>query len=573
LRTSIFNLWLPALIAVIVLGACDAGDGERGAAGGDVPEEQRYGGTAVIASIGDLQSMNALTASDYNSNSIMREMLFMPLIKYDERIEPLPWLAERWDTVRVAPDTLELTFHIRRDIRWHDGQPTTAEDVAFTFERAVDPRTAFPNASGFALYAPRAELLDPYTVRFRLQPHSDFLDMWYQTSIMPRHILGDVPPAQLIQHPFGTSEPVGNGPFRFARRVPGQEWVFEANPDFPEALGGRPYLDRVVYRYIPEMTTLLTELLTGRIDAYFGVNPNQAEQVNSSPGVRLIESPFRQWVYLAWNTRRPMFQDARVRRALTMAIDRQQIVDALLYGYGEVGRGTLSPAHWSYDPNDPGTVLPYDTAQARRLLAEAGWTPGPDGILRNAQGQQFRFTMITNQGNEVRRDILEIVQAQLRQLGIIAQPRLVEWNTMNQQLQSRERNFDAVVSSWVDYFRKDDKDILHSSNLDNPFQYVGYANPRVDALIDTLGVMMNRDEARPLWREYQHLITQEAPYTPLYIPERLTGVSERLQGVQMDVRGELPTVTEWWILPSQRRAGEATGAQPGAPADTAAQTN
>jgi ABC-type transport system substrate-binding protein len=135
-------------------------------------------------------------------------------------------------------------------------------------------------------------VVDPYTFRVRLRPHAEFLDIWYQTPIMPRHILGDVPPEQLMQHPFGTSSPVGNGPFRFVRRVPGQEWVFEANPDFPEALGGRPYLDRIVYRNIPEMTTLLTELLTGRIDVYIGPNPNQADQIRNGPGC-------------GWSTSRP----------------------------------------------------------------------------------------------------------------------------------------------------------------------------------------------------------------------------------------------------------------------------
>ncbi len=544
-------------------------DDDPGVAAGAVAEEDRYGGTAVIGSYGNLQSFNALTSSDYNSANIQRELLFMPLIKYDEDINPVPWLAERWDTAWVAPDTIEVTWHLRRDIFWHDGPPTTAEDVVFSYERMKDPRTAFPNHERMARYAPRVEAVDSYTVRMRLAPHSEFLDIWYQTPIMPRHILGDVPPAELLTHPF-VNQPVGNGPFRFVRAVPGQEWIFEANPDFTPALGGRPYLDRVVYRNIPEMTTLLTELLTGRIDVYLGPNPNQADQIRSAQGVRLVESPFRQWVYLGWNTRRPQFQDARVRRALTMAINREQIVDALLYGYGDVGRSPVTPAHWSFDGNNQQTLLPYDTAQARQLLAEAGWRPGPDGILRDAQGREFRFTPITNAGNDVRRDILEIVQAQLRPLGIVAQPRLIEWTTMIGILQSSERNFDAVVSSWVDYFQKDDSGILHSRNVDGPYGYVGYANPRVDALLDSLIVTMDRNEAAPLWREYQQLIVEESPYTVLYYPRRLTGVRDRLQGAVMDVRGEFPTVTQWWILPRERRGAAPVVAPQAVPADTPA---
>lgn len=557
--------------SLLLVAGCDNEEGASAGDAADVAEAERYGGTAVVGGYGDLQSMNALVSSDNSSNEIQRNMLFMPLIKYNEDIEPIPWLAERWDTVRATPDSIDLTFHLRRDVNWHDGEPTTAEDVKFTFDRAVDPATAFPNISGFDLYRKTAELIDPYTIRFRLKPHAEVMDMWFQTAIMPEHILGDVPPGELLTHPFGTQSPVGNGPFRFVRRSTGQEWVFEANPDFPEALGGRPYLDRFVYRYIPEQTTLLTELLTGGIDVYTGVNPSEAQRVEQAPNVRLSESPSRQWNYLAWNTRKPMFSDAKVRRALTMAIDRQAIVDALIYGYGQVGRSTVTPAHWSFDPDDDQTLLPYDTAQARQMLAEAGWIDRDnDGVLENAQGQEFRFTVKTNQGNDTRRDMAEIIQAQLAKIGVVAQPQLVEWNTLTKQLQT-ERAFDAVISGWVDYFRKDDSDILHSKNLDSPYQYVGFSNPRADQLLDTLAVLNDREAAAPLWREYQRLMVQQMPYTVMYLPERLNGVNERLQGVDMDIRGELPTVAEWWILPSLRQASGAAARPATAvtPADTA----
>jgi peptide/nickel transport system substrate-binding protein len=545
---------LLGLAALVTMAGCGTGDRSEASSGADIPESERYGGTVVVAGIADLASMNPLTSTDNTSNSIQRDLLFMPLIRYDENINAVPWLAESWDTIRVAPDSIDLIFHIRRDIRWHDGEPTTGEDVVFTFDRAIDPLTAFPNSSGFDQYSREAELIDPYTVRFRLRPHSDFMDMWYQTPIVPRHVLEDVPPEQLITHAFGTASPIGNGPFRFVRRTPGQEWIFEANPDFPEALGGRPYLDRFVYRVIPEMTTLLTELLTGSIDIYLGPNPNQADQIEAAPGVRLAATPGRQWNYLAFNTRLPMFQDPRVRRAIALGLNRQQMVDAMVYGYGTVGRSTVTPAHWSYDSEDPETMLPYDPEGARRLLAEAGWRDrDSDGVLEDAAGNDFAFTLITNVGNDVRRDMIEIIQAQLRPLGIAVQPRLVEWNTMTAQLQDTERNFEAVVSGWVDFFRKDDRDILHSDNLDRPYQYVGYSNPRVDFLIDTLAVLTDRELATPLWREYQHLVVEEAPYIPLYYPQRLNGVSENLQGAVMDVRGEYSTVTEWWMLPQGRR--------------------
>lgn len=565
-----------AALLVFAVTACggDRSGPAAGDAGADVPEAERYGGTVVIGGFGDLQGMNPLTASDANSNNIQRGMLMMTLVGYDEEIALQPYLAERWDTVRVAPDTLEITWHIRRDVRWHDGTPTTGEDVLFTFQRVTDPASAYPNLQKFEHYSRDAVLADPYTVKMRLRPHADFMDIFTMLPIAPKHLLEDTPPAAMIQHPFAY-QPTGNGPFRFTRRSAGQEWVFDANPDFPEALGGRPYVDRVVYRVVPEQTTLLTELLTGRIDVYLGVGPAQADQVRRSPGVELSVAPNLQWTYLAFNTQRPVFQDPRSRRAIAMAIDRQQIVDALAYGFGEVGRASVTPNHWGYDAD---ATVPYDTAGARRLLAEAGWRPGPDGILRDPQGRPFRFTMITNQGNDLRRDIMEYVQAQLRPLGIDAQPRLVEWTTMIQTLQGtlrdgrRERNFDAVVSAWVSFHQHDDAGILHSRNLNQPYQYVGYSNPRSDALIDSINVTLDRGEARRLYSEHQRLLVQESPYLALYYPQRLSGYRSRLRNFEVDTRGEFANARQWWIHPSERRAPRASAgaADTAAPADTAA---
>jgi peptide/nickel transport system substrate-binding protein len=539
------------LAALAAAAACAPGtDDPGGAAGG----EPRYGGTVVVGSPADLQSMNTLTSSDASSRMVQQYMLLMPLVLYDENLEPAPWLAERWDTAYVAPDTMELTLHLRRDVRWHDGTPTTAHDVLFTFERALEPATAFPNRASFDLWNPRAEVIDDHTIRFRLRPHADFLATWYELPILPAHLLRDVPPAELANHPYGTTAPVGNGPFRFVRRVPNQEWVFEANPDFPEALGGRPYLDRVVYRVIPEQTTLLTELLTGRLDVYPAPNPNQTEQLERGRGVRLLSSPYRSQTHIGWNTRDPLFRDVRVRRALTLAIDRQAILDALLYGHGQMGVSSSTPAHWVFDDEYRRLAPPHDPDAARRLLAEAGWTPGPDGVLRDAQGRPFRFTLVTNHGNDLRRDVGEIVQAQLRPLGIQVEPRSLEWNTLIDMLDGhldeqgeRVRGFQAVTSGWVNSFRKDDSAILHSRNRNGPFQETCFSHPRVDRLIDTLNVMTDREAARPLWQEFHRILIDEAPYTVLHYGNRLLAHRERVRGVEIGPQGDLLTVQRWWV--------------------------
>ncbi len=557
------------LLMVALVAACrgeDSGRNTRSATDA-LAETERFGGTAVVGAPTDLQTMNSLVTDEAYSRLVQLDMLFMPLVKYNEELDPVPWLAERWDTVRVAPDTLELTFHLRRDVKWHDGTPTTAEDVSFTHQRLIDPAVGSSLTSSFALYGTKPQVVDPYTIKFRLRPHSEFLDVWTQLAIMPKHILGAVPSDQLGNHPFGTNQPVGNGPFRFVRRVPNQEWVFEANPEFPEALGGRPYLDRLVYRIVPDQTTLMTELLTGSVDAYLGVSAAQADQIEANPTTELVSSPSPQWVYIGWNNRLPMFDTPEERRALTMGINRQEIVDALLHKHAQIGRATVTPAHWAYDARNPQTVLPYDPEGAKQLLARAGWADRDgDGVLEDSSGRPFRFTLLTPQGNAVRRDITQVVQAQLKALGVDVRPTVVEGGTLIEQIVGnvngrgeRERKFDAVVMGWVDNLRKDDSNLLHSRNLNGPFQTAGYTNPRADHLLDTLALIVNRDQARPVWSEYQVLIAQDVPATVLYYPNGLLGVGQRLQGVEMDVRGELATVSRWWIPPTERRGGPAPG--------------
>lgn len=545
------------LLSGLLLGGCD---GQEQKARdridpADVPEAERYGGTVVFPVLTGLETMNALVASDPGTLQVQQRILFLPLIRYDSLLTPVPALAESWDTTRIAPDSLALTFRLRKDIRWHDGQPVTAEDVLFTWRRMRDPRTAFPGAARWESYAPEAERLGPHTVRFRLRAHPGFLEPWALTPPMPAHILADVSPEQLRQHPFGTQSPVGNGPFRFVRHTRGQEWVFEANPDFPEALGGRPYLDRIVYREIPDNTTLLTEVLTGRVDVA-GLRPDQLEQVRASKEVRVVGFSQPQWTYIAWNTRNPLFGDVRVRRALTMGIDRQAIVDGILHGIPAVGRATVPPTHWAHDST---IALPYDPAGAARLLDEAGWTDRDgDGIREDAMGRPFRFTLETRQGNDSWREITEVVQAQLREIGVDVQPRLVESASLLAKLYGtprgriRERDFDAVLMNVIEGFEKDDSPFLHSRSRNEPQGFVGYADARVDRMLDSLAVETDRGHARRLWGAYQQRIARDAPFTVLYYGRALVAVNRRLQDVRMDERGSLATIQRWWIPPGER---------------------
>jgi peptide/nickel transport system substrate-binding protein len=548
-----------------LLAACGAADRGAGADPASIPDTERYGGTAVVAMHVDPQSLNTLV-SDMEAGQLQLALLSLRLVRYDEDLQPVPLLAERWDTVRISPDTLELTFHLRRDVKWHDGIPTTAEDVRFTYERMRDLRVGFLRRGPLALWSPVTEVVDSFTIRFRLRPHSQFLDFWRFEVILPAHILRDVPPEQLRHHPFGT-RPIGNGPFRFVRYVPNQEWVFEANADFPEALGGRPYLDRVVVRIVPEANTRFVELMSGALDLA-GIRSVQAEQARSSRSVRLLLHKPTTWAFIIWNTRLPMFSDARVRRGLTMAIDRAALVDAFLEGYGEVGRFTATPGHWQYDPTDSETLLPYDAATAAKLLDEAGWRFRDDsGVRSDEQGRPLRFRLKAPYAAQTYTDVLPAVQAQLRRVGADVRAEFVELYTMWDQVDGRigsdgqrERDFEAVLYQWSDWLRLDNSYILHSRSRNEVMAAPGYANARADWFMDTLAVTMDREAARPLWQEYQRFMVQESPLTVLFYPYNIFAVRTRLQGVEVEPGGgPLATAQRWWIAPAERRVGRQRG--------------
>lgn len=539
---------LPALLC-LALAACGGGDRPSSQTAAATPDSARYGGTLVIGYASDIGDINPLTWQVQNAIYMQQFVLFTPLITYDAQLRPIPRLAKSWE---VNADTTLLTFHLRDDIWWQDGVRTSAYDVKFSYDRARDPKTGYIYAGLWTFYG-EAEVPDSFTFRIRLRPHAEYMDVWRQFAPVPEHVLRDVPPERMAGHPFGTRQPVGNGPFRFASRTAGQQWVFEANPRWPKELGGRPYVDRLVYRVIPEPATLLTELETGGIDLYPGMPPQFAARAKASPRVRLVDFPDLSYEQITWNERRPPFGDARVRRALTLAIDRPRLVEAVRAGYGRVANSTVAPGLWMHD-STAGADLGYDTTAARRLLTDAGFADRDgDGVLESADGRPFRFTLKVGHGNRERRDIAEIVQADLRRMGIAVEIREVEFNTLLANASdSRKRDFDAMVLGWKPEFHLDDSDLFSCRKRDQPLAWSGYCNAEADRLMDSVQIVPDRAAALPLWHRYQRLIARDQPITPLYFSNRLVGISRRVQGVTLDARGDWVGIERWWLDDTKR---------------------
>jgi peptide/nickel transport system substrate-binding protein len=524
--------------------------GDRGAANPD-RDPGRFGGTVVVAANSDLEYMNSLVSSDRNTQEVNRYLLFLPLISYGPELDYEPALAERWE---LLGDT-GVIFHLRRDVRWHDGPVTSARDVIFTWERATNPETAFPNAAYFEHWT-GAEAVDSFTVRFSFAPHLDPLAGIPFLPIMPAHHLEGVEPGAMRQAQFN-KRPVGNGPFRFVEHRTNDRTVFEANAEFPEALGGRPYIDRLVYRPIPDATAQVAEITAGSADMILTPSPQEFPQLARRQGLRGVQRPGRQYASIMWNGRVAPLDDPTVRRALTYAIDRQQIVQTLRGGYGELAVGPIGPYHWAYDRS--ATPVPFSRDSARVLLAAAGLTDrNGDGFLQLPNGRPFTLELKIPAGSAINRDMAEMVRSNLAEIGVRVTTRPLDFNVLIQDLTGSQRNFQGVIMAWESDFRINLRDTFHSATLSGPFQTASYSNPRVDALIDSVSRTRQRDEARPIYGELQQILRDEQPWTFLYYFPDLVLIRDRLQGVEMDVRGAFTGVARWYV----------TGATP-APGDSA----
>jgi peptide/nickel transport system substrate-binding protein len=488
--------------------------------------------------------MNSLVNADAYTSEFLVNVLFVPLLRYTPELTYAPALAKTWN---VLGDTA-VEFVLRDDVRWHDGARTTAHDVAFTFRTAKDQRTASPAAEGLHSWL-TAEVVDSFRIRFRTEAQPDPLAAWVELPIMPAHLLDSIPPERLQQAAFNHN-PVGNGPFRFVEHRANVAWVFAADTAYPRDLGGRPHLDRLIWRVMPENSAQVTELRTGSVDLIISPRAEQVKELDTLPQFRAMIRPSRRYTFVAWNARRPPLNDPRVRRALGMAVDRQTILESLRAGYGRLAAGPIAPGHWAF--SDAVQPLPYDTIGARRLLDEAGLKLGANGARLAPDGQPWLLELKVPAGNQFNRDVAETVRAHLAKVGVRIRVRTLEFSTLIADITSPERRFDAVFLAFEMPIRPNLREAFHSSALRSPFQLASYRNPEMDTLLDRLAATVDRQAALPMWYRVQALLSADQPWTFFWYSPDLHLANERLQGMTPDVRGLLTGVQGWSIARNKR---------------------
>jgi peptide/nickel transport system substrate-binding protein len=543
MKTTMRRILNFIIVALIILAfiACDKSP-QTNSVQSKTDKPPAYGDILVRGDIGDASNLIPILASDSASHAI-GGMVFNGLVKYDKNMNIVGDLAESWD---VTNNGLVITFKLRKSVKWHDGKPFTAADVLFTYQVTIDPKTPTAYAGDF-LKVKKAEALDDYTFRVTYdKPFAPALISW-SSAILPKHLLAgkDITKSELSRHPIGT------GPYKFKEWVAGQKIVLASYDDYFE---GRPYIDGRITRIIPDMATMFLELRAQNI-GMMGLTPLQYTRQTDTNVFKDNFSKYRYlafaYTYMGYNLKNPLFTDKRVRQAISYAIKKDEIVSGVLLGLGKPATGPFKPGTWAY--NDKVKMYNYDPDKARQLLKEAGWADANgDGVLEK-DGKAFEFEILTNQGNETRQKCAEIMQRQLKEIGINAKIRIVEWSAFVTNFINKRR-FDAVILGWTIPLDPDAYDVWHSSKTSaEELNFVSYKNPDADEMLEKGRSTFDQTERKKYYDRFQEILAEDQPYTFLYVPEELIIISNRIRGIEPAPIGIGHNVIKWYVPKDEQK--------------------
>ncbi len=496
-----------------------------------------------MASGADLESGNPLVTIHPLSRQVQRYALFVTLVRYDSALAPQPYYARRWER---GDGGRTLTLHLADGLRWHDGVPTTARDAAFTFLAARDPATGYPRAAELAALDTAFALDDTTLVLRWREPTAELPALLAELPVVPAHLLASLPRRALRTAPFNDA-PVGNGPFRFVSRRRGARWTFTRNPDFPRTLGGPPRLNGFVVAVVDEATTKFAGLASGELDMA-GIAPVMAELARRDATLRVLTYPVLFGTGLFFNTTRPPFDDARVRRAVSRSLDRARIVEVALAGYGMPTSSPVppdSPLAWH-------RAAEYDTLAADALLDDAGWRRGADGLRRRG-GRPLDVELLTvGSGDNVAE---QLVQSDLAARGITLRVRQTEMGSFLTTVRATAKQFDLIAAGVPgDLSLSYVSALFATSQRGGTLDYTGFHLPGLDALLATAARAPSGEARLAAWRAVQVALDSLAPATWLYHSRGVQGVSRRVLGVRMDLRGELVSIHDWSLATAPRSA-------------------
>lgn len=473
---------------------------------------------------GEPSTLHPILASDAYASEISN-YVFDSLVDLDpDTTEYRPKIALKWD---IAPDHKTYTFYLRKDVRWHDGKPLTADDVVFTLNYIKDPKTKAPQLKVYYKDIKKIRKIDDYTVQFVYNEvyFKGFLLCGGMT-ILPKHILEKESDSD---HSTFSRAPVGSGPYRFVAWETGKRIRLVRNEEY---WGNKPAIRRLDFNIIQDASVGLQILKKGLVD-YYDLRTIQWVKQTSSKKFdslfRKITYPGQMYSYIGWNLKSPIFSDKRVRQAMTMSINRDLIRDKYLFGLAQNMTGPFFPLG---KQNDAAIQpLPYDLAKAKALLAQAGWRDSNgDGIL-DRDGKKFSFEFLYSAGSTFAERLATFMKEDLQKMGIEMRIVRLEFAAFLDRIGKRE--FDAITLAWQSPVESDPYQLWHSSQVkvQGSSNYISFANRQADWLMERARREFDEDRRNEFYHRFHKILHDEQPYTFLFSSPTLAAVSRRFDNV------------------------------------------
>lgn len=488
----------------------------------------KYGNMYRIGSIGEPTTFSPVFATDARSSFIIN-LLFDSLLDTDENLEIKAQIAKTWD---ISEDGLELTFYLRDDVYFHDGEKLNADDVEFTYNVVLHDDYAGVRKEDLK-FVDSVEAVDDHTFKiYMTKPDAALMFSVASSSfgIMPKHIFEDTAIAEIKEHE-NSWDPIGTGPYKFKEYTSGQRIVLEANEDYYD---GAPQIKTILEKVYQDSQVMLAAFENGDLDYFGNIPKDDVDRVKETLKdiMKFKRTPALQYNYIGLKQTHPIFKNKTVRHAMMHALDRKIIIDTIFRGYGTMINSAGVPFQWSYSPK----AKLYDggSAESIRLLEQAGWsTVGDDGIRVNESGDRFTFTLVTGSGSDERSNMLAMIKQQWKEVGIEMKIEEMETSVLFEKYLDAF-NFEAYFWGWNLGLDPDCSSMFHSSSGrdedGNPagFNDVEIYNEELDALLDQGRSIYNIEERKVIYHKVQELLNDELPYIFLYTTDSVQAMHKRI---------------------------------------------
>jgi peptide/nickel transport system substrate-binding protein len=533
--TSTTSSSSPSTITSIIGAATPSGSGAGTAESAATKTAGKPGGTWSMAIISN-PTAYPITAPGALTDILVNKVIYNNLMRYDlkdqKTIVPSPDIAESFE---ANADATEYTFKLRSGVKWHDGQPFTADDVVFTMKAVLDPNVNASSRSTISAVQ-SIEKTDDLTVVFKMKfPYVPFpVKIGYNMAIVPKHLLDGQDlnqPTEFIKHPLGP------GPFKFKSYTPAS---FLATERYDDYFRGPALLDGVVFKIVPDVNTQVAQLRSGDLD-FTVIEPEQVDPLKSSSNIKVVNALQVNYFFFAVNHKVDLFQDKQVRQAIAYAIDKKAIIHNVLGDTATVATGPINPLLGDFYYPDVQTY-DLDLDKAQQLISAAGWTKGSDGILQK-DGKKFSFVLETDKGNPSREQIVTFGQQALQKLGMDVQIQFYERNVHLQRY--RDEQYQMLMEWWITPPDPDVWDHYYSTSNNNSW---AYSNPDVDKLLDQGRQQTDHAQRVTTYQQLQTLLAEDVPIMYLYYPQEIQALSARTQNfVALGYRDALTHMEGDWL--------------------------